>query len=91
MYEQAGQANSAHLLSTFTAPDVSSDGDAFPINRKKPLAFGQNTLVSPLQDVSPTSSQTLQTQTGTLAKPSVKTLREPLSSFCCVSNAQCCT
>jgi len=35
MYELAGLASHAHLLSTFATPDAISDEDAFQINRKK--------------------------------------------------------
>lgn len=31
----AGQASHARLLNIFATPDASSDGDAFPVNRKK--------------------------------------------------------
>lgn len=98
MYELAGQASHAHLLSTFATPDVNSDGDAFPINRKKAqiarrrsnLHLAKTYFYLHCKTFPPPLHRHFK-QTGMLVKPSVKSLRGPSSSFCCVSNAQCCT
>lgn len=81
-------------LSTF----ATSDGDALPVHRKKAPIVKHSSSVHLVKTYShlhckmfPASLPRGLKQTGTLGKPSVKAPGGPLSSFCCVSNAQSCT